>query len=119
MREPTEVGTIVLCSNGEALLLVNPKAPGWPWWNITRKAWQEWSEVSDLVPSIVRHGYTPPKPEPTNEWATIRTLAGSYWQRRADGFGCSVGLGPVRKAWGAIPGISEGWVLVFVGVPDA
>jgi hypothetical protein len=121
MREPTEVGTIVLLSTGEALLLVEPTGT-LGWWSLTRKMWQEWAEFSNLVPSIVRQGYTPPPPptpEPTNEWATIRTVDGLHWQRRADGSWCSVGLGPVRKAWGLIPGISEGWVLVFAGVPDA
>jgi hypothetical protein len=78
MHEPTELGTIVLLSNGDALLLVNPK---WPfrWRNITRERWQEWSEVSDLVPTIVRHGYTPPPPptpEPTLPHAVVRDAEG-------------------------------------------
>jgi hypothetical protein len=118
MREPTEPGTIVLLSNGEALLLVNPKAVVVNrWWSMTHKVWQDWAEVSDLVPSIVRYGYTPPPPptpEPTLPYAVVRdaegdvafkAAAGEYYVRNIDVLPWSGLVQPVE--------------ILFPGVPDA
>jgi hypothetical protein len=44
--------------------------------------WTDWSSVSDLVPTIVRHGYTPPPPptpEPTLPCAVVRDAEGELW----------------------------------------
>jgi hypothetical protein len=115
MREPTELGSII--RDAEGYLWVLADSVPCKWFSPARGEWRRWDEIDALEP--IHRGWTRPKPEPTNEWATIRTVAGLHWQRRADGCWYSVGLGPVRKAWGLIPGISEGWVLVFAGVPDA
>ena len=118
MREPTEPGTVVLLSNGEALLLVEPK---WPcgWWNLTIKAWQGWSEFSDLVPSIVRHGYTPPPPptpEPTLPYAIVQDAEDAAMIRGRDGHWYVVGGKGVRFSWAAIEQHAK---ILFPGVPDA
>jgi hypothetical protein len=115
MREPTETGTIVLLSNGEALLLVKASWPSW--WNITRKVWQEWSAFSDLVPSIVRHGYTPPPPptpEPTLPYAVVRDAEGGVAFKRAGGHYYVPDLGLI--AWW---GLAQPVEILFPGVPDA
>jgi hypothetical protein len=112
MREPTELGSVATDNWGDLWARYHDGR----WYDRHGNA-KTWGKID--APTLVHRGYTPPKPEPTNEWATIRTVAGLHWQRRADGCWYSVGLGPVRKAWGLIPGISEGWVLVFAGVPDA
>ena len=115
MREPTEVGTIVLCSNGEALLLVDTKGR-LGWWNITRKMWQAWSEFSDLVPSTVRHGYTPPTPptpEPTLPHAVVRDAEGDVMFATREGWYLpSAGVFP----WSEMVQPIE---ILFPGVPDA
>jgi hypothetical protein len=117
MREPTEPGTIVLCSNGEALLLVDPTRIG-DWWSITRKVWVEWSEFSDLVPSIVRHGYTPPPP-PTPE----PTLWGAIVRDSKERTASLTGLDPYP--WTFSDHVSSNWgymaqpvEILFPGVPD-
>ena len=115
MREPTEPGTIVLLSNGWALLLVEPK---WPsgWWNLTIKAWQGWSEFSDLVPSIVRHGYTPPTPptpEPTLPHAVVRDAEGDVMFATRDGWYLP---GAGAFPWAEMVQPVE---ILFAGVPDA
>ena len=116
MREPSEVGTIVLLSNGEALLLVDPTTPR-DWWSITRKVWTKWSAVSDLLPSIVRHGYTPPPPptpEPTLPYAVVRDADGDVMFRasRRDYYLPGAGIFP----WSEIVQPVE---IIFAGVPDA
>jgi hypothetical protein len=116
MREPSEVGTIVLLSNGEALLLVKAT---WPsgWWNLTRKVWQEWSAVSDLVPSIVRHGYTPPPPptpEPTLPYAVVRDAEGGVMVKR-DGDWLHL-PSDASLPWRDLVQPVE---IIFAGVPDA
>jgi hypothetical protein len=115
MREPTEVGTIVLLSNGEALLLVDPTRIG-DWWSITRKVWVEWSEVSDLVPTIVRHGYTPPPPptpEPTLPHAVVRDAEGDVMFATRDGWYLP---GAGAFPWAEMVQPVE---ILFPGVPDA
>jgi hypothetical protein len=116
MREPSQVGTIVLLSNGEALLLVEPTGT-FGWWNLTRKMWTQWSEFSDLVPTIVCHGYNPPPPptpEPTLPYAVVRdaegdvafkAAAGEYYVRNIDVLPWSGLVQPVE--------------IIFPGVPDA
>ena len=123
MREPSKPGAIVLLSNGEALLLVEPTGP-WGWWNLTRKVWTDWASVSDLVPSIVHHGYTPPPPptpEPTLPFAVVRDGEGVFRQRvmdcrlavwmRADGAGFC--------PWDEVPQEPNRVEIIFPGVPDA
>jgi hypothetical protein len=115
MREPTEVGTILLLSNGEALLLVEPKGP-FRWRNITRKVWQECSDFSDLVPSIVRHGYTPPPPptpEPTRPHAGVRDSEVDVMFSTRDGWYLP---GAGAFPWAEMVQPIE---ILFPGVPDA
>lgn len=68
--EPTVVGTIVRCSNGEEMMLVKVESPN-PWWHLNHHAWCNWGGIEPFEPVIVHEGYTPSTPEPTRYGARV------------------------------------------------
>jgi len=120
MREPSELGTVILARmRGESALT--------RWTYCGRGVWSReidatrasWAALIDH--ELLHHGYTPPTPEPTLPLAVVRDGEGVLRHRvmdcrlavwmRADGAGFC--------PWDEVPQEPNRVEILFPGVPDA